>query len=164
MFDFIEAHDYTPYFNYAVLILLIFTLIQCWGGIALQKGTARMNAGWGLAVVIILILYMGLRPVSSVFGDTMVYAAGFNRDAASTEPFHWYWRGEWAFGNLTRWLAKMTDIHGYFLCCATIYVGALPVNGTQDDVQVSRAQFMLPQVTPGRTALGLAVYLGHDLR
>ena len=125
MFDFIEAHDYTPYFNYAVLILLIFTLIQCWGGIALQKGTARMNAGWGLAVVIILILYMGLRPASSVFGDTMVYAAGFNRDAASTEPFHWYWRGEWAFGNLTRWLAKMTDIHGYFLCCATIYVGAL---------------------------------------
>ena len=34
----------------------------------------------------------------------------------------------------------------------TIAVGALPVNGTQDDVQVSRAQFMLPQVTPAPTA------------
>lgn len=125
MFDFIPVNDYTPCFNYAVLVLLVFILIQCWGGIALQKETARMNAGWGLAVVIILILYMGLRPVSSVFGDTILYAFGFRRDAASAESFHWYWGEEWAFENLTQLLSRVVDIHGYFLCCATIYVGSL---------------------------------------
>ena len=89
MFDFINVNDYTPYFNYAVLLLLVFALIQCFLGSVLQRDTVRMNAGWGVIMMAILILYMGLRPVSYVFGDTTVYAAGFKRLADSEEPFHW---------------------------------------------------------------------------
>lgn len=125
MFDFINVNDYTPYFNYAVLLLLVFALIQCFSGIVLQRDTVRMNAGWGVAVTVILILYMGLRPVSSVFGDTIAYADGFRRLAISEDPFHWTFSGEWVFNNSMRWFAKASDIHGFFLCCATIYVGSL---------------------------------------
>ena len=125
MFDFISPTDYTPFFNYGVL-LLILALAQCFTGMVLQRDTVRLNAVWGVAVVTIVILYMGLRPVSGwLFGDMGNYAAGFRKLVAFEEPFKWSFEGEWAFANMTRLLAKLTDEHGYFLCCATIYVGSL---------------------------------------
>lgn len=36
-----------------------------------------MNAVWGVFFTILLILYMGLRPVSVIFGDTVNYASKF---------------------------------------------------------------------------------------
>lgn len=126
MFDFVSLTDYTPFFNYGVLLLLFLALMQCFAGIVLQRDTARLNALWGVAVVVFLTLYMGLRPVSGwQFGDMGGYAAGFRRMAESGEPFRWRFEGEWAFGNMTRLLAKLVDEHGYFLCCAAIYVGSL---------------------------------------
>ena len=97
--------------------------MQCFTGMVLQRDTVKLNAIWGVAVVVLLTLYMGLRPVSYVFGDMGGYAAGFRRMVASEEPLRWHFEGEWAFGNMTRLLAKLVDEHGYFLCCATIYAG-----------------------------------------
>ncbi len=125
MFDFIPIGYYTPIFNYAVLLLLLIVLAQCFTGIALNQGTARLNAGWGVVLLVLLVLYMGLRPVSSYFGDTVNYAVGFRRAAESTEPFTWQFGGEWVFNNLTQWMARVSDIHMYFLVCAIVYVGAL---------------------------------------
>lgn len=126
MFDFIPLNNYTDVFDYSVLALLMVALFQCFMGSVLQQGTARMNAGWGVVVLVVLTLYMGLRPVSSwMFGDMGAYAAGFRRLAEADEPFRWSFEGEWAFGNMTRLLAKLVDEHGYFLVCAAIYVGSL---------------------------------------
>ena len=125
VFDYISLTDYTSVFNYGVLLLIILALMQCFTGMALKRDIARLNAIWGLAVIVLLTLYMGLRPVSYVFGDMGGYAASFRRVVASEEPLRWRFEGEWAFGNMTRLLAKLVDEHGYFLCCATIYVGSL---------------------------------------
>ena len=126
MFDFVNLTDYTPFFNYGVLLLLILALVQCFTGTVLHRDTARLNAAWGMVVLVIVVVYMGLRPISGwLFGDMGVYAAGFRRLAEANEPLRWSFEGEWVFANMTRLLAKLTDEHGYFLCCAAVYVGSL---------------------------------------
>ena len=125
MFDFIPISDYTMYFNYAILIMVLVAFWQCNTGISLQKNTATLNGVWGVLFTVLLILYMGLRPISGVFGDTINYAAGFYDIQRSVHSFEWVWEGEWLFYNLIGWFAKNSDIHSFFLLCAFIYVGCL---------------------------------------
>lgn len=125
MFDFIPLSDYTMYFNYAILVMVIVAFWQCNTGISLQKSTATLNAMWGILFTILLILYMGLRPISGVFGDTVNYAKGFYEIQHSVKPFEWQWEGEWLFYNLMGWFAKNSDIHTFFLFCASVYIGCL---------------------------------------
>lgn len=84
-----------------------------------------MNAVWGVLYTLLLILYMGLRPVSTAFGDTVNYAHVFYEIQRSSEPFTWTWDTDWLFYNLQAWFAKYSDIHSFFLLCASIYVGSL---------------------------------------
>ena len=66
MFDFIPLSDYTMYFNYTILVMVLVAFWQCNTGISLQKNTATLNAMWGILFTILLILYMGRYPVCSV--------------------------------------------------------------------------------------------------
>ena len=85
-----------------------------------------MNASWGVFFTALLILYMGLRPVNAVFGDTMNYAMGFYAAAENQEPFTWdFNNNEWLFHNMMNWFAKFSNIHSFFLLCAAIYIGCL---------------------------------------
>lgn len=47
-----------------------------------------MNAMWGALFTLLLILYMGLRPVSGAFGDTTNYANGFLEYSAHPNHLH----------------------------------------------------------------------------
>lgn len=125
MFDFIPVSDYTMYFNYAILIMVLVAFWQCNIGISLQKNTATLNGVWGVLFTILLILYMGLRPISVYFGDTVNYASLFYDIQRSVQPFEGGWENEWLFYNLIEWFAKHSDIHAFFLLCATIYIGCL---------------------------------------
>lgn len=129
MFDyainFVPVQNYGPYFDLAILVLILLALFQCQNGSIIRKDTVNMNATMGLFLVIILILYMGLRPVSYVFGDTMNYAREFNETLRSKQPFEWKWETEWLFHNMQNWFAKNSNIHAFFLLCATTYVGSL---------------------------------------
>ena len=55
MFDFVSLTDYTPVFNYGVLLLLILALVQCFAGMVLQRDTARLNALWGCSEIWMMI-------------------------------------------------------------------------------------------------------------
>lgn len=125
MIDFIPILDYTPLFHYSILVLILIAFWQCNTGIALHKSIANMNALWGVLFTILLILYMGLRPVAPVFGDTINYASQFYEIQRSSDPFVWTWDSEWLFHNLMTWFAKYSDIHSFFLLCSFIYVGCL---------------------------------------
>ncbi len=125
MIDFIPIAQYTHYFDITILCLILLAVWQCNKGIILNKDTVTINATWGAIFTILLILYMGLRPVHPQFGDTMNYATGFAEYAASKEPFTWKWEGEWLFYNVMDLFAKYSDIHMFFLLCATLYVGCL---------------------------------------
>lgn len=47
-----------------------------------------MNAVWGVLFTLLLIFYMGLRPISSAFGDTVNYATGFLIYNVPLSPLH----------------------------------------------------------------------------
>lgn len=123
MFDWVPIREYTPYFNYMVLAMIFIASAQCFTNQVFRKGTVATNAIWGFVFSIFLILYMGLRPISGVFGDTVNYASGFDtlRDVNTNINLS----SEWAFGNLMLWHTKLGDIHSFFLNCALIYVGSL---------------------------------------
>ena len=125
MIDFIPITDYTPFFHYSILILVLIAFWQCNTGIALHKNIVSLNAVWGVLFTAILIFYMGLRPVSGVFGDTINYANEFFETQHSSKPFTWSWRTDWLFYNLQDWFAKNSDVHSFFLLCAFIYVSCL---------------------------------------
>lgn len=77
MIDFIPVSEYAHYFDVTVLCMVLTAVWQCHTGSVLKKETVSLNAMWGVLFTLILILYMGLRPVSVYFGDTVNYAKGF---------------------------------------------------------------------------------------
>ena len=122
MIDFIPLIEYTHYFDVAILIMILVAVWQCHTGNILKNNIVNVNAMWGILFTVFLIPYMGLRPISSVFGDTVNYAHGFYQMANSPEPFLWSWHGEWLFLNLSNWFAKNSDIHTFLLLCAFLYI------------------------------------------
>lgn len=123
MFDWVPIRDYTPYFNYMVLAMVFVAAAQCFTNQVFRKGTIATNATWGLVFSIFLILYIGFRPISSRFGDTINYANDF--ELLRGIQTHLGFTSEWAFGNLMVWHHTLGDIHSFFLNCAIIYVGSL---------------------------------------
>lgn len=121
MIDFIPLHEYTHYFDVTILIMILVAVWQCHTGNVLKSNVVSLNAMWGVIFTVLLIPYMGLRPVSVFFGDTINYAHGFYEIANSPAPFQWSWDGEWLFYNLANWFAKYSDIHSFFLLCAFLY-------------------------------------------
>lgn len=122
MFDWVPILQYTHYFDLLVLFLVLFAVFQCFTNQVLKKETVQVNAIFGFAVTTFIILYMGYRPVSYVFGDTVNYARGFY----NTDPrFSFSFGREWAFRDLNLLMAKIGNIHSLFFSCALIYVGAL---------------------------------------
>lgn len=122
MFDWVPILQYTHYFDLLVLFLVLFAVFQCFTNQVLKKETVQVNAIFGFAVTTFIILYMGYRPVSYIFGDTVNYANGFyNTDPRSSFSFG----REWAFRDLNLLMAKIGNIHSLFFSCALIYVGSL---------------------------------------
>lgn len=119
--DFIPVLQYTHYFDVAVLCLIFIAFWQCASGNILKQNVADFNAGWGFVLAVLIILYMGLRPVGvGLFGDSMMYAAEFERSKAV--PINWEWSREWLFYNLMKTFSHFTDVHTYFVFCATLYI------------------------------------------
>ena len=83
MIDFIPISEYTHNFDITILIMVLIAVWQCHTGNILKNYIANLNAMWGVIFMILLILYMGLRPISSAFGDTVNYAKGFYETANS---------------------------------------------------------------------------------
>lgn len=125
MFDFVPIYNYTHYFDISILILVLIAVWQCSRGSIFHKDVVEFNATWGFVFAVVLILYMGLRPIDGQFGDTVIYASGFREASLSKAPFVWQWRTEWLFQNLVRIFAKYSDVHTFFLFCSFLYVGSL---------------------------------------
>ena len=123
MFDWVPLQNYTYYFDLSILILIMLVLWQCRVGSVLKKDTASLNATWGFIFAIVLILYMGLRPINIQFGDTVNYASEFQMIQAGKE--RWGFGNEWLFSYLFHWFARNSDIHSFFLLCSALYVGSL---------------------------------------
>ncbi|MBK5721492.1 EpsG family protein [Dysgonomonas sp. Marseille-P4677] len=125
MTDSIPIYLYTDYFNYLVFALIVVAVFESFSGRLFKPETRAVNTIIGYVVITGVILYMGLRPISFVFGDTVNYAQSFYRLQMDIVPFQIFKDGEWVFNTIMYWFAKYSDIHMFFLFCATIYVGGL---------------------------------------
>ncbi len=79
-------------------------------------------------LMLIIAVYMGLRPISGVyFGDTSNYAWSFSRMQANLTPLQWEdpASGEWFFGSWMKLFATYSDVHMFFLSCAVVYMSTL---------------------------------------
>lgn len=124
MFDWVPLHSYAAVFDYAILIMVFIAFWQCAAGIVYSRDTNTLNMSWGLIFTTGLILYMGMRPVSGVFGDTINYASEFSRLQDGSKS-GWVFGKEWLFSFLFSWFAKYSNLHAFFTLCSAIYVGSL---------------------------------------
>lgn len=122
MFDFVPIYNYTHYFDLSILILVLIAVWQCSKGSILRKDVVELNATWGVVFTLILILYMGLRPVNGVFGDMVTYARGFESERFQSTPITWRFESEWLFYNMLKWFAHNSEPSIFFLVCSALYI------------------------------------------
>ena len=126
MIEFVSLSLYTPIFNYLIFVLICIVAFQGNSGVLLKRSTAQFSAVWGGILVSLLIVYMGLRPISGIyFGDTANYARSFWHLQSDISQLDITTDGEWVFSSLMAVFALYSDVHYFFLCCAFIYIGAL---------------------------------------
>lgn len=111
---------YYPLFIYTLLILSLGYAVYLNG----QNTTfIQQNSNNNLFLIYFLLftIFVGLRPVSAYFGDTVTYASGYNAFMNGTkilEPDS----KEWVFGLMQYSCSKVMDVHGFFLLVEVLYV------------------------------------------
>lgn len=126
MIDFIPLPLYTPIFNFFILFLVIWTSFQGFTNKIFTKDAKSANTIIGIVIALVLIFYIGLRPISGFyFGDTISYANSFFILQENYDQFELFYSGEWLFNSIMLWFAMYSNIHIFFLFCALVYVGAL---------------------------------------
>ena len=113
------------YFHYIVFFMVLWGVIQCARGVVFDNQIVAVDQVLGMLVAVAIIVMMGMRPVSSTYGDTVNYAAGFDHMARHPKLQHLVWSKEWLYDNITRICAKSGNLHLYFTVFSTIYVGSL---------------------------------------
>ena len=107
-----------------------------------EGGTGNMTFG----IMLLIMLFFGLRPVSRFFADMAVYNASYQQNYGSQYTFNWS-LDNFLFDNLLYWMASlMFDVRLFFLLIAIIYVGGI--------AWASKKMF------PKNTLLAFVMYLG----
>lgn len=111
--DFISLASYTPIYYHALLLIFFIVFIE------LQRGLFKGYAIGGL-IVVLITLYMGLRPVSGrYFADMATYAMYYERYATGMPIFG---KSDLLFHGFMKLCSYVISVHGFFLLCATLYV------------------------------------------
>jgi hypothetical protein len=119
MFDFIPIEHYTFFYYQILLVFLIGILLHA---IILEIDdirNTRFLKVFGYVSLVFVLLYMGLRPIHSVFVDMTMYAYSFERYVDGnplevTEDFGFYWFLEFS--------AKVMSVGQFFFVCSLLYV------------------------------------------
>ncbi|MDY8136294.1 EpsG family protein [Aquimarina sp. 2201CG5-10] len=120
MIDFVPLEYYYPLYINGALAIVLFTMIHTW---ILEMNDSR-NISYikaiGLFILVFLIIYIGLRPVSGkYFIDMRTYARHFE---------HYLYGGDVIvdkdviFHMFMKFCATFLSVNGFFLLCAFIYI------------------------------------------
>lgn len=108
------------YFQYIVFFMVLWCIIQCARGVVFDNQIVSIDQLLGLLVAAAIILLIGMRPVSSTYGDTVNYAAGFKKIANNNSSLRL--TKEWLYDIITYYCAKYGSLHSYFTIFAILYV------------------------------------------
>lgn len=120
--DFIPIQLYTPIYYYLLFAVILLTLIHT----QVLQIDDRLNLKYirstGIAVLLFVILYIGLRPLHGVFTDMKTYASIFDQIQTRNSVVLDY---DYLFYLLTYYTAKLGSVKFYFFLCAFLYVFSL---------------------------------------
>lgn len=105
-----------------VFFMIIWCVIQCARGIVFDNQIVAIDQVLGMMVAAVTIVLIGMRPVSSIYGDTVNYAAGFQRMASNIKSVRLHLGKEWLYDFITYYSAKYANLHIYFTIFAIMYV------------------------------------------
>jgi len=120
MFDFIPLEYYTPlYFNMLLLVVII-TFIHTQSYSGFSKITFTFNKVTTSILFSFVLLYIGLRPISFVFGDMGTYASHFDQ-LAYGDGFL-FPKGDIGFYSLMKLISYTKSATLFFFIIAVLYV------------------------------------------
>lgn len=120
MFDFIPISSYTIVQYYILLLIAIMILVNAFVYDIKDKDSIVFFDYLGVFFIILLVLYMGQRPISGrYFGDTSTYARAYEAlqkgGVVKIEK-------DFVFNYFMAFCSKIMDIHNFFLLCDILYL------------------------------------------
>ena len=120
MFDFIPLEYYTPlYFNILLLVIVI-TFVHTQNFSGFSKNTFTFNNVATLILFWFVLFYMGLRPISYVFGDMGNYANQFDQLAFGDGFF--FKKSDFGFYSLMKLISYTKSATAFFFIVAALYI------------------------------------------
>lgn len=122
MAEFFNTPELGTYFHIMVFFMIIWCVIQCARGVVFDNQIVAIDQVLGMMVATVTIVMIGMRPVDIAYGDTVNYAAGFQRMASNIENIRLHLGKEWLYDIITYYSAKYANLHIYFTIFAIMYV------------------------------------------
>lgn len=124
--DFIEPYFYSTYYY-------IFFLVICWATVLYHIGSNTQKILHAesspmqfaaLVLTVMITLYLGLRPVSNSFVDTIMYSINYDRIDTNYRPISFH--TEWLWTNFTIFCKRTgLNVFEYFLLIEVVYIGGM---------------------------------------
>lgn len=119
----IDPYIVSQIYYWAVFIICLFLYFSYSGSDNCDNLLKQNSMFPTLMLTVFLMIYMGLRPVSFAFGDTINYAAGYQR-AAGAAVFEIDMDKEWLFYNIMYLFKQMGQtVNAWFLFVEICYLG-----------------------------------------
>lgn len=119
MFDFIPVLLYNSLYYYFLLFIVLVVFLRSNLVPITDSRSIKTNKTLGILILIFTLVYMGLRPLSWVFGDMGSYAEFFQRYQRGESPD---FNGDIVFNSFTKSCSSFMNVEVYFLLCAFLYV------------------------------------------
>ena len=111
-------------YDYGVFVLCLFLAFAYMGSNSCDKLMVRQSPFMATVMMAIIIVLLGLRPVSREFGDTVNYAASYRLITPVFGEINW--SKEWLFALITVWCKSMGfTVYAWFLLLAIGYFGIM---------------------------------------
>ena len=116
---------YAPLFYHVLLIVVFLTCFIYWSQ-AEGHTPAVFNKSFAVPLLVIIVLYMGLRPISVYFGDMASYAKRFCA-IQSVGASYLIGEGEWIFQCYMYLCGLVMNVEAWFVLTAALYTGLMAV-------------------------------------
>jgi len=119
MIDFIPLEYYSLLYYNFVLFASVFTLFHTLVLNGHEKKVISFNNVFSAFVLVVVLLYIGLRPINGKFVDMMTYAHSFRSYQNGMEIPD---EGDLGFAYFLKFTSQIMSIEMFFLLCAMIYI------------------------------------------
>jgi MFS family permease len=115
----IPLDNYATFYYNILLLFLLIVLAQSFASPLTSESNIRGKRSFGIFILIFVLLYIGTRPISFVFGDMAVYAEDF-------EKYRFGMRlrveRDVLFEMFMQTSSKLMSAEAFFFICAAIYI------------------------------------------